>query len=94
MASDGEFTKAEQKQLNQWAKRRRWRQQKITDLSQQAEAELAQTNPQENLQALISYTLADGHIDRAEMKSLEKAAKKIGVFKPHLSMMIAQMQRA
>ena len=93
MAGDGGITAPEQKQLNKWTKRHRWSPEKVVAITQRARAELSTTNPRDNLQALIRFTLADGRIDRAEMKSLEQAASKIGVAKPHLSLLITQMQR-
>ena len=92
MASDGAITAPEKKQLNKWTKRHRWSAEQVETLTQRAEAELSQTNPKENLKSLIRFTLADGSINRTEMKSLEQAATKIGIPKPHLSLLINQVQ--
>jgi hypothetical protein len=93
VAEDGEITASEQKRLNKWTKRHRWSSAKVVELTQQAREELSKTSKRENLESLIQFSLADGRIDRAEMKSLEHAAGKIGVRGPELSTMILQLQR-
>ena len=93
VAGDGEITASEQKRLNKWTKRHRWSSAKVVELTQQAREELSKTSKRENLESLIQFSLADGRIDRAEMKSLEHAARKIGVRGPELSTMILQFQR-
>ena len=93
VAEDGEITASEQKRLNKWTKRHRWSSAKVVELTQQAREELSKTSKRENLESLIQFSLADGRIDRAEMRSLEHAAGKIGVRGPELSTMILQLQR-
>ncbi len=93
MAGDGTITAPEQKQLNKWTKRHRWSPEHVAELTQRAREELSGMSPRENLQSLIRFSLADGRIDRAEMKSLEHVAKKIGIRRPDLSSLIAQVQR-
>ncbi len=93
LASDGTITTAEKKQLKKWTKRHRWSTGRVEELTQRAQAELAGSNPRDTLQSLICFTLADGNINRTEMKSLEQAATKIGVAKPQLFLLIAQAQR-
>lgn len=94
VAEDGEITESEQKRLNKWTKRHRWSSAKVVELTQQAREELSKTSKREKLESLIQFSLADGRIDRAEMKSLEHAAGKIGVRGPELSTMILQLQRS
>ncbi len=93
VADDGEISDSEQKRLNKWTKRHRWSSEHVAELTQRGQEELSGTSPRENLQSLIQFSLADGHIDRAEMKSLEHAAKKMGIRGPELSTMIFQLQR-
>ena len=93
VAENGEITPSEQKRLNKWTKRHRWSSTKVVELTQQAREELSKTSKGENLESLIQFSLADGRIDRAEMKSLEHAAGKIGVRGPELYTMILQLQR-
>ena len=93
VAEDGQITPAEQKRLNKWTKRHRWSSAKAVELTQRAREELSNTSPKENLKSLIRFSLADGRIDRAEMKGLEHAAKKVGVRGPELSSLITQVQR-
>lgn len=93
VAEDGEITASEQKMLNKWTKRHRWSSAKVVELTQQAREELSKTSKRENLESLIQFSLADGRIDRAEMKSLEHVARKIGVRGPELSTMILRLQR-
>tara|TARA_B110000305_G_scaffold55868_1_gene61690 strand:- start:9001 stop:10437 length:1437 start_codon:yes stop_codon:yes gene_type:complete len=93
VAGDSEITASEQKMLNKWTKRHRWSSAKVVELTQRAREELSKTSKRENLESLIQFSLADGRIDRAEMKSLEHGAKKIGVRGPELSTMILQLQR-
>lgn len=93
MSSDGEISTKEQKRLDKWTKQHRWNSEKIPELTERAQAELSSTTPRENLRSLIHFTLADGHLDRSEMKSLERAAMQIGVPKLELNSLIAQAQR-
>jgi len=92
MARDGKISASEQKRLDKWTKRHRWNTEKVDQLTQRAQKNLFKTTPRENLKSLILFSLADGRIDRAEMKSLEHAATKIGIPKPELSLLICQQQ--
>ena len=92
-AEDGEISASEQKRLDKWTKRHRWSDEKVEELTQRASEKLSQTSPRENLKSLIRFSLADGRIDRAEMKGLEHAAKKVGIHGAELSLLVAQTQR-
>lgn len=93
VAEDGQITPSEQKRLNKWTKRHRWSSAKVVELTQRAGKELATTTPRDNLESLIRFSLADGHIDRTEMKGLEHAARKVGVRGPELNSMILLIQK-
>ena len=94
ISSDGEITPKEQKQLDRWTKRHRWSEEQIASLTERAKAASTENSPHQNLESLIRFTLADGRIDRTEMKTLEQAATKIGVGRLDLSSLIMQAQRA
>jgi len=95
MASDGQISAKEQKRLDQWTKRHRWTPEKVSTLTQEAQKEsaLSTSSPRENLSSLIRFSLADGHIDRREMKCLEHAANHRGISRLELSSLISQIQR-
>ena len=93
MASDGDISQNEQKQLNQWVKRNRFSSHKVESLTQRAnEALVGQTDRVENLKKLIRFCLADGNIDKKEFKTLRQAASFIGVRRLELSRLIHQAQ--
>jgi len=93
IAKDGQITPSEQRGLNKWTNRHRWSSAKIVKLTERAQKELPTTTPRDNLESLIRFSLADGHIDGAEMKGLEHAARKNGIRSQELTTMIFQIQK-
>ncbi len=94
LSSDGEITALEQKQLDQCTKKHSWSAEHVASLTQRAKEAHPDGNPQQNLESLIHFTLADGEISRTEMKTLEQAATKIGVSRLDLSSLIMRAQSA
>lgn len=91
-ASNGAITPDEQQVLDQWTRRNGWSAEHIMELSQRAHQEYAHTNEQQKLEALIRYSLADGRIDRKELKTLQTAASWVGIGKKGLGRLMGQVQ--
>lgn len=93
-AWNGAITPDEQAHLDQWTRRQGWTPDKIAGLTRRAEQESAATSDQQKLETLIRYSLADGRIDRKELKTLRNAATWIGVGKKELRVLMSRIQAA
>lgn len=93
LARDGNISQSEQKRLDVWIKRNGFPLHKVDALTQHAREELTQqTNQVESLKDLIKLTLANGDIDKKELKTLKQAASFIGLDEQELSRLINQVQ--
>lgn len=96
-AGDGKITPKEQKRLGKIAKKNKWSSNETVALQHRAiprGTTYSITEIKDQLDSLIRYTLADGQIDRQEMKVLELAAAKHGLRQGDLSTRIAKIQRS
>jgi hypothetical protein len=91
-SSNGAVTSDEQSGLDKLTRRNGWSPAEVTGLTHRAEQERAHTSDQEKLEKLIRYSLADGRIDRTELKTLQCAASWIGVGKKGLRTIMARVQ--
>ena len=91
LSNDGHISQNEQKRLDRWVKRNRFSTQQVETLTQRAGEELSQqTDRLESLKSLIKLSLADGTIDKKELKTLRQAASFVGVQGRELSRLINQ----
>ena len=94
-AGDEDISENEQKRLDVWAKRNRFSLTKVDSLTQRAKKELSQKNDQlDSLKQLIKLSLADGSIDKRELKTLRQAASFNGLHGRELSKLINQVKEA
>ncbi len=91
-AWNGTITPDEQRQLDRWTARNGWSPEKVSELVHRAERESGQASEREKLEALIRYSLADGRIDRKELKTLQTAASWAGIGKKGLGALMNQVQ--
>lgn len=91
-SSNGAVTPDEQTRLDKLTRKNGWSPVKVTELTHRAEQERAHTNDQQKLETLIRYSLADGRIDRKELKTLQSAASWIGVNKKDLRALMTRVQ--
>ena len=93
LSRNGNISQSEQKRLDRWIKRTGFPSHKVDELTQRAREELTQqTNRVKSLKELIKFTLADGAIDKKELKTLKQAASFIGLDGRELSRLINQVQ--
>jgi hypothetical protein len=92
-ASNGGISPAEQKVLDRWTRRNGWSAEKIDTLTRHADQDPDRTSDREKLETLIRYSLADGRVDRAELKTLQAAADWVGIGRKGLGNLLAQAQR-
>ena len=93
LSRNGNISQSEQKRLDRWIKRTGFPSHKVDELTQRAREELTQqTNRVKSLKELIKFTLADGAIDKKELKTLKQAASFIGLNGRELSRLINQVQ--
>ena len=90
--SNGAITPDEQGRLDRLIRKNGWSPATVTGLTQRAERERAATSDREKLENLIRYSLADGRIDRKELKSLQSAASWIGVDRKDLRTLMTRVQ--
>jgi uncharacterized membrane protein YebE (DUF533 family) len=93
-AGNGAISPAEQRTLDQWTRRNRWSPEKVAQLTQQAGQEISASSDREKLQTLVRYALADGRIDRKELKTLDQAASWAGIGKKGLRQLMSEVQTA
>ena len=91
-SSNGSIDREEQSRLDHLTGKNGWHSDKIAELTNRAEQDRTHSNDIEKLEALIRYSLADGQIDRRELKSLESAAGWIGIERKELRMMMNRIQ--
>lgn len=84
----------EQACLDRWTRRNGWSEEKVAELTRRAGQERGSTSDIEKLEALVRYALADGRIDRSELKTLQAAASWIGVGRKQLGLLMSRVQAA
>jgi len=93
-AANGGISTDEQRHLDQWTRRHGWSSVEVAELTRRAEAEGRGRSDHEKLEALIRYSLADGRIDRRELKTLRRAAEWAGIGKTGLASLMNRVQAA
>ncbi|MFK7851835.1 MAG: TMEM43 family protein [Akkermansiaceae bacterium] len=91
-ALNGEINQEEQRCLDKWTRRNGWSQEKIAALSLRARQETTNSDGRVKLKTLIRYSLADGRIDRNELKTLQTVVGWIGLGKKDLRILMKQVQ--
>lgn len=91
-AGNGAINPDEQRCLDQWTRRHDWSAEKVADLTRRAEQEREGNSDKEKLKALIRYSLADGRIDRRELKTLQTAATWAGIGRKGLGTLMTEVQ--
>ncbi|WP_193212857.1 TMEM43 family protein [Luteolibacter marinus] len=91
-SGNGAINPDEQAHLDRLIRRNAWTPGKVSELTQRAERERAATSDREKLEALVRYSLADGRIDRKELKNLQSAAAWIGVDRKDLRALMTRVQ--
>ncbi len=93
-ARDGAISAEDQRCLERWTRRNGWSPEKVAALTHRAEREPTHGSGREKLEALIRYSLADGRIDRSELKTLQTAAGWAGLGRKDLGDLMNQVQSA